>query len=44
VRRHRPQSRRARSLFIYTRCQHTTHADIGAATNIKNHALTHTSI
>uniref|UniRef100_UPI002FDC69CE RNA-guided endonuclease InsQ/TnpB family protein n=1 Tax=Streptomyces sp. IBSBF 3010 TaxID=2903526 RepID=UPI002FDC69CE len=33
------KSRRTRSLFECTRCGHVTHADIGAAHNIKHRAL-----
>ncbi|MER7200170.1 hypothetical protein CG723_45330 [Streptomyces sp. CB01635] len=34
------KSRRTRDLFTCTRCGHHTHADIGAALNIKHRALT----
>ncbi|MER5950211.1 zinc ribbon domain-containing protein [Streptomyces sp. NPDC001904] len=33
------ESRRTRDLFTCTSCGHTTHADIGAAVNIKHRAL-----
>ncbi|MFF4283178.1 RNA-guided endonuclease InsQ/TnpB family protein [Streptomyces kronopolitis] len=33
-----PKSRRTRSVFVCTRCGHATHADIGAAVNIKRRA------
>ncbi|MFQ6147472.1 RNA-guided endonuclease InsQ/TnpB family protein [Streptomyces seoulensis] len=33
------KSRRTRDLFTCTRCGHSTHADIGAAVNIKHRAL-----